>query len=148
MLSGKTYYNDKVGFKLQPYLYKMWAVKGEQKFIEDNGYRGKLNVCGFVDIDNGEFTYSTIEKGNTLNFASCLYDVYLLNKNLCDNGSGINIILDNVPFHKAPRIRNMCNALNINLVLLPVYSPDYNPIERCWWSFRQKHMKNVEYESV
>ena len=39
------------------------------------------------------------------------------------------VILDNLPSHKGPMVRNLIHAAGAELVFLPPYSPDYNPIE-------------------
>ena len=39
------------------------------------------------------------------------------------------VILDNLPSHKGPKVRNLIHAAGAELVFLPPYSPDYNPTE-------------------
>ena len=39
------------------------------------------------------------------------------------------VIMDNLSSHKAPVIREMIQAAGANLLFLPPYSPDFNPIE-------------------
>jgi DDE superfamily endonuclease len=48
------------------------------------------------------------------------------------------VVIDNVPFHKAPAVREAIEAGGATLRYLPPYSPDFNPIEMvfhprpCW----------------
>jgi len=42
------------------------------------------------------------------------------------------VLLDNLSFHKAPRIRRLIESVGARLEFLPPYSPDLNPIELCW----------------
>lgn len=42
------------------------------------------------------------------------------------------VILDNAAFHKAGRIQKLIEGAGCQLLYLPPYSPDFNPIERCW----------------
>jgi len=42
------------------------------------------------------------------------------------------VVLDNLSAHKAQRVRELIEASGARLVYLPPYSPDFNPIERCW----------------
>lgn len=44
----------------------------------------------------------------------------------------INIILDNYSVHKAQLVKKICEILNMNLIYLPPYSPQFNPIEQVW----------------
>lgn len=39
------------------------------------------------------------------------------------------VVMDNLPAHKAPGIREAINAAGAELRFLPPYSPDFNPIE-------------------
>lgn len=42
------------------------------------------------------------------------------------------VFMDNLSFHKAPRIRALIESVGAHLEFLPPYSPDLNPIELCW----------------
>ena len=42
------------------------------------------------------------------------------------------MILDNASFHKGGRIEELIKSAGCDLIYLPPYSPDLNPIERCW----------------
>ena len=42
------------------------------------------------------------------------------------------VVMDNLNFHKAPRIRRLIEGAGARLEFLPPYSPDLNPIELCW----------------
>ena len=45
---------------------------------------------------------------------------------------GDTVILDNLSAHKAQKVRAMIESREARLIYLPPYSPDLNPIERCW----------------
>lgn len=42
------------------------------------------------------------------------------------------IVMDNAPFHNSRRIRELIQKAGCELLFLPSYSPDLNPIEH-WW---------------
>ena len=42
------------------------------------------------------------------------------------------VIWDNLPAHKTPELKSKIEAAQANLLPLPPYSPDFNPIEQCW----------------
>ena len=42
------------------------------------------------------------------------------------------VVMDNLPAHKAERVRDALEAAEISYRYLPSYSPDLNPIEPCW----------------
>lgn len=58
----------------------------------------------------------------------------------------INIILDNYSVHKAQLVKNICEILNMNLIYLPPYSPQFNPIEQVWRTCKIE-IKRQYYES-
>lgn len=53
----------------------------------------------------------------------------------------IIIILDNYPVHKAQLAQKACKILNIQLLLLPPYSPKLNPIEQVWRMIKRELSK-------
>lgn len=42
------------------------------------------------------------------------------------------VVMDNLPAHKVGGIRELIEAVGAKLIYLPPYSPDLNPIEKCW----------------
>jgi putative transposase len=49
----------------------------------------------------------------------------------------ICLILDNLPVHKSKKVQSKAMDLNIQLIYLPPYSPDLNPIEFIWKSIKR-----------
>ena len=45
---------------------------------------------------------------------------------------GAVLVMDNLPAHKAPRVRALLDASGFAYRYLPAYSPDLNPIEPIW----------------
>jgi putative transposase len=72
-------------------------------------------------------------------------------------GKNIILILDNFSSHKAKSTRKFAEDHGINLIYLPPYSPDLNPIEFIWKSIKREvsrefirdidHMKNLILEN-
>lgn len=42
------------------------------------------------------------------------------------------LVMDNLSVHKAPGVVAALENAGCHVVFLPSYSPDFNPIERCW----------------
>jgi transposase len=62
-------------------------------------------------------------------------DVFLafLDQILCPKlQPGHIVVMDNLSAHKAPVVREKIEATGAGLLYLPPYSPDLNPIEKCW----------------
>lgn len=53
------------------------------------------------------------------------------------------MVLDNVRYHHAKLLKKwLLNKPKLELVYLPPYCPDLNPIERAWWYMRKKITHN------
>jgi transposase len=63
-------------------------------------------------------------------------------------GPGWTIILDNASFHKGMRTKELVEKAGCNLLHLPPYSPDFNPIENQWATLKShyKTFKQRGYE--
>lgn len=67
-------------------------------------------------------------------------DIFLayLDQVLCPKlKPGQIVILDNLAAHKVEGVRQRIESTGARLLYLPPYSPDFNPIERCWAQFKQ-----------
>ncbi len=49
----------------------------------------------------------------------------------------ICLVLDNFATHKAKKVKEKASELNIELIYLPPYSPDLNPIEYLWKNIKR-----------
>jgi putative transposase len=60
------------------------------------------------------------------------------------------MVLDNVKYHHAKRLKPILEKYKhrIELVFLPPYSPDLNPMERVWWFMRKKITHNRFMEKM
>ena len=47
------------------------------------------------------------------------------------------VILDNATFHKSIKTKQLIESVGCQLLLLPPYSPDFNPIEKFWAWFKR-----------
>jgi len=48
------------------------------------------------------------------------------------------VVMDNLGAHKVQRVRELIEATGAQLLYLPPYSPDFNPIEQCWSKVKQR----------
>lgn len=46
------------------------------------------------------------------------------------------VVMDNLPAHKGAAVRTAIEARGASLMLLPPYSPDFNPIENAFAKFK------------
>jgi transposase len=77
---------------------------------------------------NGETAYTTYQGGTTKDkFIDYLKNVLAptLDKNDI-------VIMDNMRTHHAKDVQKVVKELKMNVIFLPPYSPDFNPIEKMW----------------
>jgi len=48
------------------------------------------------------------------------------------------VVMDNLAAHKVEGLRQKIQATGAQLLYLPPYSPDFNPIEQCWAQVKQR----------
>ena len=70
-----------------------------------------------------------------------LREQYSVNKKL-------HLIVDQAGYHKAQAVKDEAEKLNINLVYLPAYSPNLNPIERLWKVMNEKVRNNKFFKGA
>ena len=47
------------------------------------------------------------------------------------------VVMDNLPAHKVAGVRSLIEARGANLLYLPPYSPDFNPIKPAWSKIKE-----------
>jgi len=57
------------------------------------------------------------------------------------------VVMDNLTAHKVKGVRELIQATGARLLYLPPYSPDFNPIEKCWAQVKQ-HLRASKARSV
>jgi transposase len=64
--------------------------------------------------------------------------------------AGDVVVMDNLPAHKIKMVRELIEAREAKLIYLPPYSPDLNPIEKCWSKIKTylRAVKARSYEAL
>ena len=60
-------------------------------------------------------------------------------------GDEIILVMDGAGWHKA---KNLQVPDNIEIIVLPPYSPELNPVERFWQHIKQNTIKNKIYKTL
>jgi len=123
-----------------------WSARGKQpKVCCKQRRRERQTVFGTVNPLTGQIVISFENKGNATTFKKHLKKVVKSFK-----GKKIILILDNVRYHHAKRLKPFLSqhANHLELMFLPPYCPDLNPIERVWWFMRKKITHNRYLEAL
>ncbi len=56
---------------------------------------------------------------------------------------GACVVMDNLPAHKAIKVREIIEAVGAKVIFLSPYSPDFNPIENCWSKIKE-YLRSME----
>jgi transposase len=111
-----------------------WSAKGERVWSKKSGKReSRLNFIGA--LSNKQFLSPFIFNGYC---DAKVFEAYLEKCLLPELSSKKIIIADNAAFHKSIKARELIEAKNCQLLFLPAYSPDLNPIEHEWFPIKNK----------
>lgn len=122
-----------------------WIRTGKKKEVSTTASRTRLNIIGAIQLEQLSETiteqYQTINGDSIIDFMNKLREQYSANKKL-------HLIVDQAGYHKSQAVKNEAEKLNINLVYLPAYSPNLNPIERLWKVMNEKVRNNKFFKSA
>lgn len=123
-----------------------WSPRGRQlRALCKQRRRERQTAMGSFNIVSGQLTMSFHQKGNYQSFKKHLKKILYI----YDGHSKIIIIVDNVRFHHAKLLKKWLQAKpQLELVYLPPYSPELNPIERAWWYMRKSITHNRYLDSL
>lgn len=60
---------------------------------------------------------------------------------------GMTVIWDNASFHKNSQFRELIESAGCELLYLPTYSPDLNPIEP-WWGVLKSRIRRIRHPEM
>jgi len=116
---------DETGIEGDPRPRRRWARKGSKPTIPYTGDHIRMNVCGMVCPSSGEFIALEFDFMDRVAFQIFLD---FANQQIHERSRRQVVICDNASWH---RVKSL-NWGGLEVVFLPPYSPDFNPIERLW----------------
>ena len=120
-----------------------WGPKGERIYGLKKG-RASQRINGIAALNNGRLKAPFIFDGSCNTDIFCLYLKKVLIKEL---KVGQTVIMDNASFHKSPLVEKIIKRAKCNLLYLPAYSPDLNPIEKRWFPIKNSIRKILEHNN-
>ena len=127
-------YVDECGIDQCLYREYARALRGEKIFEKISGRKFKrTNIV--AGICQGKWV-APLEYGGTTD--SVLFEFWFENCLLKEVKQGNIIILDNATFHKKSVLPDLAKRHGCEVLFLPPYSPDLNPIEKRWAWLKRK----------
>ena len=141
--STRLVYVDETGFDQYFCRTHCWAKRGE---IIEGSFSGKrfarTNFIG--GLCNGKIVGGKFYKHSTNSkFFEEWFEQILL-KNIPRKSI---IVMDNATFHRKKILRKLARKTKCQVIFLPPYSPNLNPIEK-WWANVKRYLSAYCFESL
>jgi transposase len=119
-----------------------WIKKGEEKFIESNTGRDRININGAYNVETKQVIAREDESINAQSTVKLLMQLLSMQPN-----GKLYIILDNARYYHSQVVKEFIrDNPRIKFKFLPPYSPNLNLIERIWKFVKKKVSYNKYYE--
>ncbi|MBW6513275.1 MAG: IS630 family transposase, partial [Candidatus Syntrophosphaera sp.] len=118
----------------------IWALSGKPLQIKVKQAYQNFYIYGAVEPKTGENFSLFLPWVNTE-----MMNLYLEQMSLAYESEEIVIIMDQAGWHKS---RELVVPSNIEIIYLPPYSPELNPIERLWKYLKTNFIHNRLFDSL
>ena len=134
------FFMDAAHFVMGAFLGYLWCLA--RIFIPTSPGRQRFNVLGALHA----VTHEVVTFTNTgyINSTSVVTLLETIHKKF--RGLPITIVLDNAAYQRCALVREKAEALSIQLLFLPPYSPNLNLIERLWKFVKAECLNSHYYE--
>ena len=139
---AKIFFVDEAHFRADVELRAKWVLRGAPALVDSTSPKlgEKATYYSGVCLETGEVEYLPVE-GNTTAETSVIF----LKQLRARHAEPLIVIWDNGPAHHGPEMREYLATpdLQLRLVPLPGYSPDFNPDEAIWDWIREDVTANI-----
>ncbi len=142
------YYEDEIDLALLPTITQCWCKRGHQRKIETPRKNQKRYGAGLIHWVSGKLYWATSDHKDNALFRSVLSQV--LDPVEERKKRKIYVVIDNYRIHFAKPVLALlaAHADQIELVTLPTYSPQLNPVERFWKHLRRLVTHNTFFQTI
>ncbi|MHA1369693.1 MAG: IS630 family transposase [Promethearchaeota archaeon] len=135
---------DECSVQQAPTCLKMWAPKGKTPVVKSPGGKKRQQIIGAMRPDTGEVRCvfaKDLKAPNFIRFLKHLIREY-------KDAGKIYLVIDNARSHHAKIVHKFLDAVShkLEVLFLPSYSPELNPIEQFWKYIRYMVTHNRYYE--
>ncbi len=133
-------FQDEAGFGRINKPKYCWAKKGIRPLVPSHHIREYRYVYGAVEPITGESFFLVLPYCNT----DCM-KVFLKELSKAYKEDYIILVCDGAMWHKS---KNLNIPENIEILFIPPYTPEMNPIEQIWKEIRTSGFKNEVFNSL
>lgn len=128
-----------------PTLCRMWALKGTRPQIPTLGNHAKKKIFGAINPFTGNSIYRIAKKLSADEFIAFMDAIKASYR-----GYKVVFCVDNFPTHMADSVKEYLreNSGWLEIIYLPAYSPDLNPIEQLWKCMKYQVTHNTFYARI
>jgi transposase len=138
----KIYFVDGAHPLHNPILQYGWIKSGEEKYIETNTGRNRLNINGAYNVEGKKVIAREDESINAQSTIKLLLQLLSIQPK-----GKLYVILDNARYYRSELVKDFLKKNSrIKFIFLPPYSPNLNLIERIWKFVKKKVSYNKYYE--
>ena len=135
MGSDSMVYLDESGFNSGVYRPHGWGAKGQR--VYGGGCSGKrLSRTSLLLAQCGLKRFSPLLFSGTC--TTTLFNRWLEKSLLLALRSGRTVVLDNAAIHKNKETEQLIGKAGCELLFLPPYSPDFNPVEKTFRTLKKR----------
>lgn len=140
------YFEDECHFQRNTTIVRAWFLKGTTPEIKSPPVREKISIMGAMGMDNGQLITMNAEIFNAVSFKAFVKRIIKRAK----TKRKILLVLDNARFHHAIANKEFLKSVKdkLQLMYLPAYSPELNPIKSFWKKTRRGVTHNRYFESL
>ena len=139
---ARIFFADEAHFRADAELRGKWVLKGKPALVDSSSprYGEKASYYSAVCLETGEVEWMELE-GNSNSGTSVAFLTQLKEK----HPGPLRVIWDNAPAHRGEAVREYLRTpeLELRLVNLPGYSPDFNADEAVWGCAREEVTGNL-----
>jgi transposase len=136
-------YSDETGIDDNEVTRTGWALYGQRCFASKRAERvARFNLTAALNKNKIFAPFVFEGYSNTL-----VYETYIERVLVPALTPGMVVVIDNASFHKSEKIKSLIQNVGCDILFLPPYSPDLNPIEHYWHSIKTMIRKLAENTS-
>lgn len=137
----KVFFVDAAHFVMGAFLGMLWCF--ERLFLKSSSGRKRYNVLGAFSVKGTDLV--TITNDAYINSDTIVDLLIKLKQTYTD--MPLTLVMDNARYQRCNKVTEQAEALGIDLLFLPPYSPNLNLIERLWKFTKKKCLYNRYHET-